>query len=342
MRTLVIGASNSLLRGGVVQGLIDGGLDVIANGSLGHSQSTILPFRLHASQYGDVPFDHLVVEISTNEQIALRSSLANFKTITSILDWTIRWCAERGISMTLVTMPESASYIHAGDIRRFGVRHFLNTYAADRKVQTFDGYDWIDQWMSDRGIDVEATFETSAHMHHEIAHAFGAHIATAIAPEPLQPISGLRRTPTFDYVPMSAQAGWADADTIERSTSLGSAQLLRLTADHPFEIDLKRGSIVGTVHNAAGSTAMMQIAGTTSHTKRMDGSPGGKLVLTSWGLRNPVKVDGATTLRALPVEYVPGLEHNHTTVWRPLSRNSRGVPRVELAGLVLAVRPYAQ
>ncbi|CAN7450213.1 hypothetical protein LJR186_002977 [Microbacterium foliorum] len=339
MRTVVIGASNSLVKGGVVQGMIDGGLNVVANGSLGHSQATILPFRLSDSQYGSLDFDHLIVEIATNEQIALRSSLANFTTIKSVLDWTARWCAERGIGLTLVTMPESASYLHAGDMRRFGVRRFLNEYAKERRLQIFDGYDWLDDRITQQGADLEGSFDTPAHIQTEIAHAFGVRIAESIDPTPPRSKRQLRAAPDFEYVAMAESESWARADTIERSTSIGSAQLLRLRAEQEFELELKRGNVVGTVHNAAGSTAILQVDGVASHAKRMDGHPGEKLILTAWGLRTPVPVDGATRLRALPVGYLPDLEHNHATIWRPLSRHARGLPTVELAGLVLANRP---
>ena len=340
MRTVVVGASNSLVRGGVVQGMIDGGVDVIANGSLGHSQATILPFRLSDGQYGRLDFDHLVVEIATNEQIALRSSLANFETIGAILDWTVRWCAERDIGLTLVTMPESASYLHAGDLRRFGVNRFLRGYAEDNRLEMFDGYEWLEQWMRDRGAGLEESFETSAHMQPEIAHAFGMRIAASMRSVAPQPVPKLRTAPNFEYVPMSSAPDWTNADTVERSTSLGTAQLLRLTTQRSFILELKRGSVVGTVHNAAGSTAVLNIDGATSQAKRMDGHPGAKLILTAWGLRNPARVNGRTILRALPVEYLPSLEHNHATIWRPLSKNARGIPCVELAGLVLSVPPY--
>lgn len=338
MRTAVIGASNSLVRGGVVQGMIDGGLDVVANGSLGHSQSVILPFRLSPSQLGGEQFEHLVVEIATNEQIALRSSLANFDTMRAVLDWTVQWCLERGIGVTFVTMPELASYTHSGDIRAFGVGRFLAGYAASRQIQNFDGYEWLDARAAERGLEPADCFETAAHMNVELSHAFGRRIAESIAAPAGQLRRRLRPTRSFEYVPFTATDGWAAADKLERSTSLGSAELLRLRlGSDAYEVDLPAGAIVGTVHNVAGTNGVLRIDALQSRAKRLDASLGAKLVLTAWGWRTPIPVDGVTTLRADAVAYVPDLEHNHASVWRPPSEKARNRPTaVEVAGLVVS------
>lgn len=338
MRTAVIGASNSLVRGGVIQGLIDGGIDVVANGSLGHSQATILPYRLSPTELGSTPFDHLVVEIATNEQIALRMSLANFDMIRSILDWVVRWCAERSVGVTLVTMPELASYKHAGDLRAFQVRHFLSTYAAEVGARCFDGYVWLENHAAQRGLTPERCFETSAHMEAGMSHAFGVHIARIIE-RPAPALNVPTENPVnYTYVPMNGTGGWDQAQTITRSTSLATAHLLRLTPEQPFGLDLPRGAVVGTVHNASASDAILTVDGATVGAKRYDANPGEKLILTAWGLRNPVSVGGQTTLRARPVEYLPDLEHNHVSVWRPVKRVSNDAPVVELSGLVIASR----
>lgn len=298
----------------------------------------ILPFRLDEYERAGLEFDHLIVEIATNEQIALRSSLANFATMRAVLDWTVRWCVEHAVGVTFVTMPESASYLRAGDIRGFEVRRFLNSYAAEKRLPIFDGYSWLDEWIAEYGIDLTSAFDTPAHIQPEIAHAFGVRIAESIDSAPLQRLRRRDSTPDFEYVPLDSVHGWSSAETIERSTSLGAAQLLRLTPHSPFELELKRGAVVGTVHNAAASTAVLRIDGLDSRAKRMDAHPGDKLILTAWGMRTPIAVEGRTTLNALPVEYLLDLEHNHATIWRPLSRRARGVPTVELAGLIIQVQ----
>jgi len=338
VRTAVIGASNSLVRGGVVQGMIDGGLEVVANGSLGHSQAVILPFRLSPNQLGGERFEHLIVEIGTNEQIALRSSLANFGVMREVLDWTVQWCLERGIGVSFVTMPELASYTHGGDMRAFAVGRFLAEYTESRQIQNFDGYQWLDSWAEDRGTAPGDCFETPAHMNVEISHAFGRRIAETIA-APASPLRRrLRPTRSFEYVPFNETDAWASADTLERSTSLGSAQLLRLRPGATFDVELPTGSVVGTVHNVAGTNGVLRVDGLQSRAKRLDGALGPKLVLTAWGLRTPVPVQGSTVFRAEEVAYVPDLEHNHASVWRPPTEKARRRPTsVEIAGVVVCV-----
>lgn len=337
MRTAVIGASNSLVSGGVVQGLIDGGVSVLHNGSLGHSQAVILPFRLSPSELGRHDFDHLIVEIATNEQVALRSSLANFHTLRSILDWTLQWCGERRIGVTLITMPELASYTRSADLRAFGMRRYLSDYAVEHGVGIYDGYEWLERWAQRTGVSPEDCFDTPAHMNAEMSHAFGAMIATKLSPvAAADPVSsGQQRH--FTYVPLSKTEERHNSRTITRSTSLGSADLIQLDAGASFEVELGSASIVGIVHNVAGTNGVLEIEGAACAAKRLDGTMGDKLVLTAWGLRTPVKAAGRVTLRAKPVEYRPDLEHNHVSVWRPLHARSRRRPlMIEIAGLIVS------
>lgn len=339
MRVAVIGASNSLMREGYVAGMSDAGVDLVVNGSLGHSQAVILPFRLNTAPFTETPFDHLIIEVATNEQVALRSSLANFRTIEAVLDWSVRWCAERGIGVSLVVMPELASYSHARDLRAFGLRHFMADYARRNSLLAADGYNWVEDWASTHDISPEECFEAPAHLHAEIARAFGVSIAERLSSAPAPAPAKHGYSARFAYVPV-AHAG--QGDVIERATSIERAQLLRLAASDTT-IDLPRGYLVGVVHNSAGSTGVMQIEGTptrrreqTSLAKRLDANPGEKLVLTAWGFRNPVRVNGATAVRSLPVAYAPDLEHNHVTVWRPPRGRAVKHPALELAGFVVA------
>ncbi|MEQ6896906.1 hypothetical protein [Microbacterium sp. KR10-403] len=335
MRTVVVGTSNSLVQGGLANGLSDGGLNIVANGSLPHSQTTILPFRLADSEIGGQPFDHLVVEITPDEQLALRGGLANFAMTRNVLDWMLCWCTNRGIRVTFVTMPELWSYKQADDLRAFAARQFVNTYAEDHRVQLFDGYVWLEAWAKGLGIEPTSCFATPTNMNVDISYEFGKHIAqsvddhvalaTAAAP-------GLE----FEYIPLATMPSWADAHTRVRSAAADTVDLLQLERGAQFELLLKRGLLVGTVHNFAASTAALRIAGTESRTKRLDGNPRQRLMLTAWSLRTPVPVNGRTLLKALPVEYRPDLEPNHVTVWRPLNQKAKGVPVVELAGIVMA------
>lgn len=338
MRAAVIGASNSLVEGGVVQGLMDGGLDVIANGSLEQSQAVILPFRLDPSQLGCTDFEHLIVEIATTEQTALRCSLADFETIQAVLDWTVQWCLRRGVGITLVTMPELSSYTQNGDLRAFEVGRFLAAYAQERQIQNFDGYAWLDAWAADHGTTPADCFDAPAHMRVEIAHAFGERIADSIETAAPQ-LRRRHRTPReFEYVSFATTSGWEEADRIARSSPRESTELLRLQPGTGFDVGLPPGSIVGTVHNSAGTNAVLGVDGLQSRAKRLDAALSSELALTAWGLRTPVPVDGRTVLTAVDVTYLPDLEHNHASVWRrPTEKARRRPTTVEIAGLIVAV-----
>ena len=240
-------------------------------------------------ELGGKKFDHLIVEIATNEQVALRSSLANFSTIQSVLDWAVQWCAERGVGVTFVIMPELASYTRAGDIRAFEVRRVPNGYAAKRQIQVFDGYEWLEDRARERGTEPADCFETPAHMNVEISHSFGIRIAESIDPNSTQSRRRWSTARSFEYVALSSAAGWADADTIDRSTSLGSAQLLRLQPGNGFDLELNRGAIVGTVHNVAATTATLLIEGDPSLGEALGWKPRRQAHPTAWGLRTPVE-----------------------------------------------------
>lgn len=337
MRTAVIGATNSLVVGGLVQGMVDAGLEVVSNGSLTYSQSVILPFQLTPAQLGDVAFEHLVVEITTTEQIALRSSLANFETMRAVLDWTVQWCLQRDIGVTFVSMPELASYTHSSDLRSFEVARFLDGYADGRRLQHFDGYAWLNAWATEHDTTPADCFDAPNQMHAAIAYAFGERIAGSVVSTTPQLRRRHRQTREFAYVPFNTPPGWEEADRITRSSSRGPIELVRLHPGNDLDVELSAGWVVGTVHNPAGSNAVLRIDGLQSRTKRMDGALGAELVLSAWSLRSPVPVDGRAIVSGLEVAYLPDLEHNQVTLWRPPTEKARKRPTaVEMAGVIVA------
>lgn len=239
MRLLVLGTSNSILKGGYVDALSNrteiAHLDRIGPGG---STSIMLPYFGAEVDFGS--YDYLILDTSVNDGAFASWGALTQSEIIDNLRWLCHNATISGCSPVFLCMP-NRTFLEGQDPT-------LASYllvASEFSIPVLDGYQAVRQMAADDDLPVADFFIDDLHLRPEVA--------VRLAPQLLAMCCPVVRNPSGSDIPSfrCIEAGDLALPQQERRTSLLSARGATLSPDAEVEVILEDDEVLsGLVYNA--------------------------------------------------------------------------------------------
>ena len=251
MKLLVIGTSNSILRGGYADALReDARVQQFLRIGPGGSTSIILPYFGQDLDFG--AFDRVIIDTSINDSAFLGWGLIRAADIRENLDWILPRAINAGCGPIILCLPNRTRMNGDEDAALPVYRQAARDYA----VPLLNGYEFVAGHAAEQGQPVADLFSDDLHLQPAVAR----HLAPLLLdlcdriPEP-----GTRpETVSFRRL----EAGQIDLPRQYRRTSLTGADCAMLAPETNVPIRLAaHESLVGVAYNAGKSFGSLIIRG---------------------------------------------------------------------------------
>ena len=258
MRVVVLGTSNSILRGGYADALRQHPevSDFLRIGP-GGSTSVILPY--FGMEVDFAAFDCAVIDTSVNDGAFLGWGLVSEDDIRCNVEWVCSQAVQRGCVPLLLIMPNRTK-LDVSD----RAAAIYKEMAPDCGALVLDGYGFVERHCARSGTTGQELFMDDLHLRADVAVelvpdllALCRHTQKRLSPDQ-PPQTG----PVTDYRRIEARA-LAD-DIILRRTSLLQVDCVALAAEGRIRVGLEAGErLCGVVYNAAHSSGSLVFEGET-------------------------------------------------------------------------------
>lgn len=257
MDIVVIGTSNSILRGGYTAGLsADGGVNV-RNFSLGSSTSVVLPKILSE------PFvescDFIVFDFCVNEEYWVRTGRCSLEEIQERLFHFLSETRHLNAVPVIAVLPTIS-----GLSATLPVHQFYRNFAQRHGYPLFDGFRFAAALAAARETSAETLFMDPEHLHREVAFEYGRIMASALREiHEARPERGARSelAASYSYRTLTLSDS-ADARLVHRENSLTQGDFLQVGAGGSVNVSFENDvTLMGIGANIGESNDWVKIRG---------------------------------------------------------------------------------
>lgn len=248
MKLLVLGTSNSILKGGYVDALrIHPNITTINRVGPGGSTSIMLPFFGEEIDFSE--FDFVIVDTSINDGAFLDWGLLMESEAMDNLRWLLRTATTAGCMPVILCMPNRAR-MNGGDT----ALALYKKAASEYRAPLFDGYKFAETCAREIQRPVNELFQDDLHLLPSIA--------ALMAPAIVDLCRETKCFPTPSVAFRRIEAGDLNLPLRDRQTSLLSAQCAILSAEDCVCLALKLGErLAGVVYNAGRTSGSLIFKG---------------------------------------------------------------------------------
>ena len=235
MDIVVIGTSNSILRGGYTAGLLaDGGVNV-RNFSLGSSTSVVLP-KILGEEFVE-KCDFIIFDFCVNEEYWVRTGRCSIEEIQERLFFFLSRTRHLKAVPVMAILPTTSGLSSA-----LPVHDFYRSFAQRHGYPLFDGFRYATSLSAAKKVDPEGLFMDAEHLHREVAFQFGRIMASALrrlheaAPEAAiqSQLAARYSYRLFD------KANSAGIRMVQRGNSMTQGTFLQMKAGEHVDVSLEK------------------------------------------------------------------------------------------------------
>ena len=304
MRVLLVGTSNSIVRGGYRSAFEDEpSFTTFTHKGIGASPSVILPYLCAEINFRD--YDYVVIDTAINDGTYHARKWIREDQIYEYLRWVATQATQARCKPVFLIMPTKNGLSKRG--RSEVIYHKV---AAEFRASVVNGYDFVRAHQAITGSAVENLFTDVAHLVPHVARLLGGVVIEKI--KSLKSSEVETGATTASYTALSASEMGVETHLIE--SSLMRVDAARLRDGDSAVVSLGAGNaIVGACFNATKTWGYLNLAGNNAISKVVTtkySRNGGKLLAVMFPFLTAIKPDRAGNV-TVSISNVPRHEFEH-------------------------------